>query len=351
MLKKKRPDLSVIVAAYNEEMVIADNARKIIAYMEANAITTWELVLVDDGSSDATWGAIEKLAREDQRVITARHRRNYGQGRALRSGYEISSGDVIVTLDADLSYGPEYIQKLTAALETEKADIAIASAYMKGGAVINVPFMRRILSKWGNRYLSRMSMYDIATSTCVVRAYRREVFEEVFLTSDGMEMQLEILMKSAMAGFKAVEIPADLVWSAAKSPKSSTKRFSKMRILRSIKLYLMIGWLSKPAYFFILASMSMILPGVYMALWAVYRVLLLFGSNYLDGVGLRWSISYALSLDFTRNIYSYMISGALIIIGLQMLSFALLAIQNKFYFEELYKISHRQPHQRRGSPD
>jgi len=138
MLKQK-PLVSVVVAAYNEEQVIAGNIRKIITTMNERSDVEWELILVDDGSKDQTDRLIDEAAASDPRIKVHHHWRNFGQGRALRNGFNLCAGETIITLDADLSYGPEYIWKLFDELYKEKVEIVLASPYTKGGSVRNVP--------------------------------------------------------------------------------------------------------------------------------------------------------------------------------------------------------------------
>ncbi len=331
-------NLSVVVAAYNEEPVIAENIRRIVATLEERGPGGWELVLVNDGSRDETGAIIDQASGDDGRLVALHHRRNFGQGRALRTGFEVCRGAFVVTLDADLSYGPEFIWLLYDALLRERVEIALASAYMKGGEVRNVPWCRLILSKAANRYLARMSQYDIAVISCVVRAYRREVLDSLFLTSDGMELQLEVLMKASLLGFKVCEIPAALVWPE-QPPQGKPKRTSKMRILHSSAIYLKMGWLSRPSFaLFILASI-LVLPGLYMAAWIGINFIEAMGRRLADGDSIRWAISHGLEDVFSAWSYSFFISGGLLIIGLLIFIMALLVMQNKFYFDEVYRLN------------
>jgi glycosyltransferase involved in cell wall biosynthesis len=327
--------ISVVVAAYNEEAVISASVKRLLDYMRANHGEDWELIFVNDGSRDQTGPLLDAAAPLDGRIKVLHHSRNFGQGRALRTAFEVCSGDVIVTLDADLSYGPEYIGRLIQALEENRVEIALASAFMKGGTVANVPLHRYILSKLANRYLAAMSHYDVATSTCVVRAYRREVIDSLYLSSDGMELQLEILMKAAVTGFRVCEIPADLRWADSKAPEAG-KRRSKMKIAKTIGLYLKIGWLSKPAVLFLAAGAIFFLGGAYMALMISIMTL----KAIMASGEPTWAlaISGGVSLTYAKYTYSFAISSGLLILGFQFLVFALIFIQSQFYYEELYKI-------------
>ena len=318
--------LSVVVAAYNEQAVIEENLRRIVEELESHGPAGWELICVDDGSADRTAELMTTFAADRPAVRVLRHRRNYGQGRALRTAFAVCRGEVIVTLDADLSYGPQYIGQLCEALEAENVEIALASAYAPGGSVANVPALRLFLSRYGNRYLSRTSPYGVSTSTCVVRAYRREVIERLELTSDGMELQLEILMKAAMLNFRVTEIPARLAWAEQKADEARGQRRSKMRILRTIRDYLMMGWLARPAA-------GMLTLG---ALLAVVGLVLL-ADLPVRLVGLALGADWPLG----PHAWRYACGGAGLLFGVQLFATGLLAMQNKHYFEELYRLGQR----------
>ncbi|MBI4665143.1 MAG: glycosyltransferase family 2 protein [Nitrospinae bacterium] len=329
--------ISVVIAAYNEEGIIRQSVLKTLDYLRNEIAGSWELIVVNDGSADGTGAILDEMAKTETDLVVLHHLHNYGQGRALRTGFAQCHGDVIVTLDADLSYGPQYIKILTGSLKDKRVDIALASAYAKGGTVRNVPYYRLFLSKWGNYYLARMSQYSISTSTCVVRAYRREVIDSLFLTADGMELQLEILMKSAMMNFKVSEEPAELAWDMDKLMEADFGRVSKMRIFRTIALYLKMGWLFRPAYIFIIASLLLLGPGLYMAFYlALFRLAPTFMEHL--GSGLSVAVSVSLAENLTKYAYSFGLSAALIIFGFQLFIFGMLMMQSKFYFDELYRL-------------
>ncbi|HID30089.1 MAG TPA: glycosyltransferase family 2 protein [Desulfobacterales bacterium] len=328
--------LSVVVAAYNEEAVIRENIKRIVATLNERPNVSWELVLVNDGSSDKTGEILDRSAEKNSRIKVFHHFHNFGQGRAIRTAFAECTGDFIVTLDADLSYSPQYIWVLLDALIEEHTDICLASPYVRDGRVRNVPLYRHILSRGGNKYLAKMSHYNISTSTCVVRAYRRSVIDSLHLTSDGMELQVEILMKSAMMGLKVVEKPAVLEWAHAKLEEANLLRVSKMKILRAIRLYLMMGWLFRPALVFILVALVLILPGIYMAAALAFRALALLGAN-LDS-GLAEAVSIALSGVFETYPYSVIFCGGFLLLGVQLLVISLVILQNQFHFQELYRL-------------
>ena len=132
-----------------------------------------------------------------------------GMGRALRTGFEKSEGDILVTIDADLSYSPSHINKLVSELlNDETIDIAVGSPYMEGGSVKNVPFSRLFISKAANKFVGFSMTENLSTVTSVLRAYRREVLESMDLESNGTNINLEILSKAIATRYKIKEVPA-----------------------------------------------------------------------------------------------------------------------------------------------
>ena len=330
------PDLSVVIAAYNEEPVIDRNLRRIVDELSKHPDVSWEMICVNDGSTDHTGKLMDEFASENPRIRVLHHRRNFGQGKALRTAFNQCQGEVIITLDADLSYGPENIFRLMDAIRNQNVEIALASPYAQGGSVRNVPFYRHFLSRYGNLYLAKMSRYPISTSTCVVRAYRKEVIDALDLTSDGMELQLEILMKAHMMGFQVCEIPASLEWSDDKTVKANFRRLSKMRILKTMRLYLLMGWLQRPAYFFIILSWLLIIPGCYMA----FTVAFVTFKMLMEKIHLGFAQALQVTLkELVTNYYQNIVfSAAFLMIGILSFAFSLIFLQSKFYFEELYRL-------------
>lgn len=329
-------EMSVVIAAYNEEQVIEASIKSVVKEIKSRSNVNWELIVVNDGSLDRTSEIIDKLSKKDSRIRSAHLRRNFGQGRALRAGFDMSRGEVIITLDADLSYSPKYIYQMYDALLDTRSEIVLASAYMPGGLVKNVPVTRRILSRFGNYYLRLMMGSQVSTVTCVVRAYLRDVIDSLLLTSDGMELQLEILNKAVRAGYRIVEIPAALEWSGKKGNGIPTPRTSKMRILRTIRNYLLFGLLSRPAVLFVPIAVYLIGHGSIMTVGLFLRLVSLIASNYK--AGLLDAMSSGLKNLVADQGYSVLTASFLLVIGIQLFAVSMQFIQNQIYFEELSKL-------------
>ncbi|MGV8121328.1 MAG: glycosyltransferase [Candidatus Xenobiia bacterium LiM19] len=238
--------ITVLIPVFNEEKILEDSVNRVMEQLEAQKRYDWEILIVDDGSGDETYSIAEKISGRNGRVFTCRHRENSGLGKTTRTGFAHASGDIIVTLDADLSYRPQYILILVDALVDNSADISIASPYSVGGKVINVPWHRHALSRYGNMYMAWFTGYGISTLTSMVRAYRRDAVIDLPLYSDGAEFQLEVLIRAHAAGLRVVEVPATLEWSSAiRKPGLSRKR-AGTALPKTLIAYLSLLWFNKP---------------------------------------------------------------------------------------------------------
>ncbi|HPD14969.1 MAG TPA: glycosyltransferase [Planctomycetota bacterium] len=203
-------DLSIIAPMFNEEESIADTARRVREAM-AGFAGSWELVMVDDGSTDASRARAEAEAARDPRVRVVGYTPNAGRGRALRTGFAAARGAFVVSVDFDLSYEPSHILRMHEALRRAGGpDIVLASAYMPGGTSAGVPWKRLLPSRLGNWLLRFAWPERIYTSTCIVRGYRREALERLTLTEDGKDIHLEILSQAFERGLRIEEIPGHL---------------------------------------------------------------------------------------------------------------------------------------------
>jgi len=203
-------ELSVIAPMFNEAENVAETARRIREAM-ADFDKPWELIIVDDGSTDGSRQAAKREAASDRRIRVVGYRDHVGRGRALREGFAAARGRFVVTIDFDLSYDPGHILRLYEALGGEDApDIVLASAYMPGGTVEGVSWRRLLPSKLGNWLLRLAWPRRIYTSTCIVRGYRREALERLDLAGDDKEIHLEVLEQAFERGMRVVEIPARL---------------------------------------------------------------------------------------------------------------------------------------------
>lgn len=226
--------LSIVIPCYNE----VDNADRIICDLlpvvrELGRSYSEELVFVDDGSTDGTLDRLKTAVKEREfdgvPVHFIRVEGNWGLGNALRAGFAASSGDVILTTDSDGTYPFSSIPTLLSYL-TEDVDVVTASPYHPDGGIEGVPTYRVTLSR-GSSFLYRVLVdRRLRTYTCLFRAYRRGVVEDIQFVSNGFLAVTELLVKCMLRGYRVAEYPATL--------RSRAVGSSKARLVRIILAHL-----------------------------------------------------------------------------------------------------------------
>lgn len=242
-------NLSVIIPCYNEaDNITQMNEQFSTIRPELERRGAFELVLVDDGSTDNTFELLSSAFGAWENVTIARHDRNRGLGVALRTGFAQARGAIIVTTDSDGTYPFTTIPQLLDLLQPG-IDIVTASPYHPQGRVDGVPAYRLLFSK-GASFLYRVLVDPrLHTYTAMYRAYRREVVERIPTTASGFLMVTELLVNALLQGYRAVEFPAVLrvrrygqskarVWQITRSHlqfQASLPRRRLMQLMRSAK--------------------------------------------------------------------------------------------------------------------
>ena len=206
--------ISIVLPTFNEATGIASVLVRLTGHI-ATLASHYEIdvVIVDDGSSDGTADVLRRYSDENPGLINVvRHERNAGLTAAMRTGAGAARHGTIVFLDADLSYRPEVIEPLVRALRSSGAKAALASPYMKGGRVANVPAVRHLASRGANWILTRCAGGRLHTFTGMVRAYDRATFLDLFEREQVGEFNTWAVATLLADGHEVVEIPADLVW-------------------------------------------------------------------------------------------------------------------------------------------
>jgi len=189
------PDLSIVVPLLNE----ADSLPELYAWIDrvcGEHHIDYELLLVDDGSTDASWSVIADLARKDVRVKGLRFRRNHGKSAALHQGFEHSQGQVVITMDADLQDSPDEIPGLLQMIQTEGYDLV--SGWKKKRYDPLAKTIPTKLFNWAARRMSGIVLHDF---NCGLKAYRGEVVKNIEVQGE-MHRYIPILAKNA--GFKRI---------------------------------------------------------------------------------------------------------------------------------------------------
>jgi glycosyltransferase involved in cell wall biosynthesis len=332
-LGPKTPLVSLVLPVYNESAILEKTLNALIAYTKSlGPQYEWELIVIDDGSTDATGHIAEAFARQHSEVIVLHHHVNFGLGQALRYAFSRCRGDYVVTLDSDLSYAPEHIRSLLETISKTKSKVVIASPYMPRGKVSNVPWARKLLSLWANRFLSVTAKGSLCTLTGLVRAYDGRFLRSLNLKSLGMEINAEILYKAMLLGARVEEIPAHLIWPA----QEGAPRRSSMRVYRHTMSMLLSGFLFRPMMFFIIPGLSLLVAAAYVNL----RMAIHFLAQYqnLPDYALLDRASAASAAAYQQFPHTFMIGGLTLMLAIQLISLGILALQSKSYFEELFHL-------------
>jgi glycosyltransferase involved in cell wall biosynthesis len=342
--KSSKPLVSLVVPAYNEENIIEQNLSEICQYMESlKNEYRWELIVVDDGSTDGTGELAEAFAKDKDNVHILHHTYNFRLGQALRYAFKHCRGDYVVTLDADLSYSPEHIERMLTTLRETMAKIVVASPYMKGGKVSNVPWMREQLSRWANRFLSLTVTKDdlvkhLSTLTGLARAYDRKFLERLDLRAMDMDIHPEILYKSMILRARIVEIPAHLKWKPTKMAGGERQRKSSLRIIRAIISSFISGFTFRPFMFFIFGGILLLLLSLYGFTWSCIHTVISLQSIPETFGPFNDRLSEAIATALRRSPQSFFIGGLSLMVAIQLISLGIVSLQSKKYFEELFHL-------------
>lgn len=333
----QNPFLSIILPCYNEEAILQNSIKTINDYLESKKHKyRWEILIINDGSKDKTGTIADDLTKGISNIRVIHHPTNLNLGRALQTGFQNSKGDILVVMDIDLSYSVGHIELMVDKLLETSADIVIASPYMKGGKVTAVPFGRKIMSKWVNRFMSISAQDKYYTFTGMVRAYRASYIRNVNLKTKDYEINPEIIYKSMILRAKIVEIPAHLDWS--EQNKYIGKRISSMRVLRGFFSGIMSAFIFRPYIFFIGIGSILMILSLYELIWLFFDTLADLNNCILGSTGTACSFSISLAKQFSLNPQSFIVGGITFSIAIQLLGLGFLSLQNKRYFEEIFHL-------------
>ena len=125
--------LSIVIPCYNEEACIDELHRRVTAAAKAQVAEDYELILVNDGSKDGTWASMQRLAATDPRLVAVNLARNHGHQLALTAGLDLSRGDYILIIDADLQDPPELLSEMMAKMKAENSDVVYGLRVSRAG--------------------------------------------------------------------------------------------------------------------------------------------------------------------------------------------------------------------------
>lgn len=335
--KDIKPSVSVVLPAYNEAAIIEKNMKILNNYMKGlEDLYDWELIIVNDGSSDDTGELAERFARDKENIIVLHHIVNFRLGQALRFAFNNCKGDYVVVMDMDLSYSPDHIRTMLEKIRQTRAKIVVASPYMKGGTTASIPWLRRQLSVWANKFLSYTARGNLSTLTGMVRTYDRRFLQSLSLRSMDMSINAEIIYKAMLLHARIVEVPAVLDWSLQITP--GVKRKSSMKIGRSVLAYLLSGFMFRPFFFFILPGFSLMILSIYSFFWVFAHTLNQYENLPSSFATVDVRLSAAVANAFQQAPHTFIIGGISLMLAFQLISLGILSLQSKKYFEDMFQL-------------
>lgn len=259
-------DLSIVISLFNEEESLPELIRWIENVMEKEGYT-YEVIMVDDGSRDASWKIIKELAAKNPHIRGISFRRNYGKSAALYHGFAAAEGRVVVTMDADLQDSPEEIPEMYKMVVEEGYDIV--SGWKKkrhdNKLTKNLPSK---LYNWTARKITGIRLHDM---NCGLKAYRNEVIKHIEVYGE-MHRYIPYLAKNA--GFdKITEKPVHHQKRKYGKSKFGLNRFVN-GFLDLISLWFLSTFGKKPMHFFGFTGILMFLLGGIMTIWVIAEKLI-----------------------------------------------------------------------------
>ncbi|MGH7822870.1 MAG: dolichyl-phosphate beta-glucosyltransferase [Candidatus Binatia bacterium] len=212
------PVTSVVSPCFNEERRIASTVERVLSFLRRRQ-GPWEVVVVDDGSADATTAVVRERFSGENRVRSVRFEENHGKGWAVREGVRAASGDLVLFTDADLSTPIEELPKFERRA-AEGFDLVIASRVVEGARILTPqPFQRR-LSGWVFRTLVRaLGLSSFRDTQCGFKLMRRRELGPILeaMRTDGFAFDVELISRAEAAGLRVAEEPVD--WSDSAGSK------------------------------------------------------------------------------------------------------------------------------------
>lgn len=318
-------DLTVVCPFYNEAAIIEHAVTTLLDRLREMDVS-WELIVVNDGSTDGAGDIVRSLADKEAGLTLISYPHNRGRGYALRQGIAAARGDVIVTTEIDLSWGEDIVDRLyKEMLAHPEADLVVASPHLPGGGYRNVPAKRVFLSQFGNKII-RACMSGAATmNTGMTRAYRREMIQSIPLEEDRKEFHLDVIVKARALKYRIHEIPCVLEWKAYKQEGRTVQRKSSSKVNKLVVTHTLFSLFANPIRY----------------VWTL-SALGAFGSAFFFCWGL------VLLARGELSIFSAIVSLSFAIIALLFFTFGVIAQQGFMIQKELWSLKQDMARQRRA---
>src|SRR5688572_16755035 len=229
--------LSVLVPVYNERHVVEASLNRVRA-LKDDLISSLEIIVVDDQSTDGTWEILQRLASEDSQIVLLRNERNSGKGASVRKAIAHSTGDISVIHDADLEYDPADIPSLLVPFAKEGADAVFGSRY------ISAPYRRALMHRHttvnkfltsASNWLTDLSLTDLETCYKVIKT---DLLKSIPLRSNDFRFEVEITFKLAKRRARVFEVPIRYLPRTMEEGKKIRARDGALAILAMLRFWL-----------------------------------------------------------------------------------------------------------------
>ena len=263
MRKEKAPYYSIVIPVHNEEESIIPLFAKIVETMEAQE-WDFEIVFVDDASTDGSFQLLEQIASLDSHVVVVQLRRNFGQTPALAAGFDYARGEVIVSMDGDFQHDPADLPLL---IEKMHQGYDIVSGWRKQR--VDNYLTRRLpsaIANWAMRVLSGVSLHDFGTT---FKAYRRETIRGIHLYG---ELHRFIPALASLHGARMAEVPIrNTVRGTGRSHYGLSRLFRVLFDLITVRF--LLRYLTRPLHFFGMLGLLCFTAGSGAGIYLLYEKL------------------------------------------------------------------------------
>ena len=251
------PEISVVLPVFNEADNLKELQRELASALEKTG-RSFEVILIDDGSTDASWEVLRGLQKKDGRFKLIRLRRNFGQTAALSAGFDRAKGDIIISLDADLQNDPNdiplFIQKIEEGYD-------IVSGWRKSRK--DKFLTRRVPSIIANRLISGLTGVRLHDFGCTLKAFRSEVIKNVKLYG---ELHRFIPAIASQLGVEIAEVEVNHRPRTHGKSKYSIFRFTKV-ILDMLTVKFLLSYSTRPLQIFGLLGLGSFVAGLVISIW------------------------------------------------------------------------------------
>ena len=258
-------DISVVIPLYNEAESLPELYSWIARVMQENHFS-YEILMVDDGSTDSSWEVIKGLSEADKNVHGIRFRRNYGKSAALYCGFGKAQGDVVITMDADLQDSPDEIPELVRMIREDGYDLVSGWKQHRQ----DNPLTKNLPSKLFNATARRVTGIKLHDMNCGLKAYRSEVVKNIEVYGE-MHRYIPYLAKNA--GYNRIgELKVHHQKRKFGKSKFGMSRFGN-GLLDLVSLWFLSTFGKKPMYFFGYSGLTMFFAGAVIAIWIIVEKL------------------------------------------------------------------------------